>query len=234
MFPVSVEGNQNHNSPWTIWDQFFLHGVTTHFFLRVKEKCKSGTPWVDLETKTDRSNRFDMRQPVASVENMQVQPSRVISSTPAICVVSDDPKDGTRARSRQTRGQNAWKLLPEKPEGQKSLGISRGQKMFEACKILSSKIVKCQGDAWCWILLSRCQHGWPPCSWWNLILMVVKLIQKIPKSMGFQWVLASPRLRTNFRFVAPRPRTRGHTSKEPRPRDHRQRGFDWGEYIACR
>jgi hypothetical protein len=37
MFPVSVEGNQNHNSPWTIWDQIFLHGVTTHFILRVKE-----------------------------------------------------------------------------------------------------------------------------------------------------------------------------------------------------
>ena len=56
---------------------------------------------MDLETKTDTTNRFDMRQPVAIVENMRVQPSRVISSTPAICVVSDDPKDGTRARSRQ-------------------------------------------------------------------------------------------------------------------------------------
>ena len=139
-----------------------------------------------------RIDRIDLTwgNPSQVLKNMQVQPSRVISSTPAICVVSDDPKDGTRARSsRQTRGQNAWKFLPEKPEGQKSLGISRGQKMFEACKNSSSKIVKCQGDAWCWILLSRCQHGWPPCSWWNLILMVVKLIQKIPKSMGFQRVL---------------------------------------------
>ena len=109
MFPVLVEGNQSHNSPWTIWDLIFWHGVTTHLFLRVTKKYESGTPWVDLETKTDTANRFDMRQLVASVENMRVQPSRVISSTPAICVVSDDPKDGTRARSRQRESScQAW------------------------------------------------------------------------------------------------------------------------------
>ena len=43
----------------------------------------------------------------------------------ANCVVSGDPKpDGTDLHSRRTSGQNLRKFLPEKSEGQNTLGIS--------------------------------------------------------------------------------------------------------------